>query len=388
MKIIKMKIISIIIIFIITFTYCRSLINNDNVNKNLYIPHECINPFFISSDNTDSDDPQQQYNQEFIQQYLLPNKQIYFILKKYFHKYYNHNKPLIINIGHGSTATKTTTKALYDNQKDAIHIHWSDIKINKLNKCYKIYNKLLQKQLEFLNYLSINYDARRKKQKRVLTSSSNFSSKRKNGKVKTNKLTNSKRHINGRNDGNSGLSVSNTSNDSSRNNIHSTRDGKNSSNSSTTSNSSDGSIVGSNKSRRNKLQKYQSTLQHHNISLKSKQYHHPLVFHNNSTIDNNTFDNNNNNNDDYYSSTTTVFKNSSSKSISDYKYHPNYNNSNSSTNYDYSYDLLSSFMNEDDDYYHDNDNDDRDDYLKYFEKVIAAWVDCNLKSISDEPWLV
>ena len=386
MKIIKMKIISIIIIFIITFTYCRSLINNDNVNKNLYIPHECINPFFISSDNNDSDDPQQQYNQKFIQQYLLPNKQIYFMLKKYFHKYYNHNKPLIINIGHGSTATKTTTKALYDNQKDAIHIHWSDIKINKLNKCYKIYNKLLQKQLEFLNYLSINYDARRKKQKRVLTSSSNLSSKRKNGKVKTNKLTNSKRHD--RNDGNSGLSVSNTSYDSSSSNsIYSTRDGKNSSNSSTSSNSSDDSIVGSNKSRRNKLQKYQSTLQHHNISLKSKQYHHPLVFHNNSTIDYNTFDNNNNNNDND-SSTTTMFKNSSSKSISDFKYHPNYNNSNSSTNYDYSYDLLSSFMNEDDDYNHDNDNDDRDDYLKYFEKVIAAWVDCNLKSISDEPWLV
>jgi hypothetical protein len=159
--------------------------NNDNINKNLYIPHECINPFFMSSDNNDSDDYQQQHNQEFIQQYLLPNKQIYFMMKKYFHKYYNHNKPLIINIGHGSTATKTTTKALYDNQKDAIHIHWSDIKINKLNKCYKIYNKLLQKQLEFLNYLSINYDARRKKQKRVLarsgsdiSSSSSSSSRR------------------------------------------------------------------------------------------------------------------------------------------------------------------------------------------------------------------
>jgi hypothetical protein len=167
--------------------------------------------------------------------------------------------------------------------------------------------------------------------------------------VRTNKLTNSKIHIDGINDGNIGLIVSNNIDDSSSNSIYSTRDGKNSSNSSTSS-SSDGSIVGINKLRRNKLQKYQSTLQHNNISLKSKKYHHPLVFHNNSAINNNTFDNNDdNNNNDNYTSTTTIIKNNSSRSITEYKYHPNFNNVNSSTNYDYSYDLLSSFMNEDED---------------------------------------
>ena len=88
------KIIIMIIIIMINLTYCYSIIIDDNNYKILDIPHECINPFFISSnskDNDDSNDPQyhsyhnhkqqqkqkqQQHNQEFIQQYLLPNKQI------------------------------------------------------------------------------------------------------------------------------------------------------------------------------------------------------------------------------------------------------------------------------------------------------------------------